>query len=142
VFVYRRLDVVGAEDLELDVVRVLVVEESPALSARLLERLCAVPELTVVGVSRTVTEAVRDVVTQIPDVVITDSELGQGSGLALLHVLQARRKVAGAGPRVLEWTGCQDPRRHAATNGLGVEARFDKAREVERLVDYCRSVAR
>ena len=48
--------------MELDVVRVLVVEESPALSARLLERLCGVPELTVVGVSRTVTEAVRDVV--------------------------------------------------------------------------------
>lgn len=122
-------------------VRVFVVEESPALSDRLLERLCVVPELTIVGVARTVTEAVRDIGLHGPDVVITDTELGHGSGLALLHVLQARRRVQGAGPRVLEWTGCQDPRRQAAANGLGVEARFDKAREVERLVDYCRSVA-
>jgi len=124
------------------VVRVFLVEESPALSARLLERLCVVPELRVVGVARTVTEAVRDIGLHAPDVVITDTELGQGSGLALLHVLQARRKVEGAGPRVLEWTGCTDPRRQAVASGLGVEARFDKAREVERLVDYCRSVAR
>jgi DNA-binding NarL/FixJ family response regulator len=120
------------------VVRVFVVEESPALSARLLERLKVVPELTVVGLARTLTDAIRDIGTFTPDVVITDTEMGDGKGLALLHVLQARRNMQGTGPRVLVWTGCQDPRRQAVASGLGAEARFDKARDVERLVEYCR----
>jgi DNA-binding NarL/FixJ family response regulator len=120
------------------VVRVFVVEESPALSARLLERLKVVPELAIVGLARTLTDAIRDINTLAPDVVITDTEMDGGKGLALLHVLQARRSMQGTGPRVLVWTGCQDPRRQAVASGLGAEARFDKARDVERLVEYCR----
>jgi DNA-binding NarL/FixJ family response regulator len=119
---------------------VLLVEESPALSARLLERLEVVPELVVVGVAGSVTEAIRVVPTLAPDLVITDTELADGGGFALLHVLQGRR-LAGQGPRVLLWTGCQDPRRRAVAEGLGVEARFDKAREMELLVEYCRRAA-
>jgi DNA-binding NarL/FixJ family response regulator len=118
--------------------RVFVVEESPALSARLLERLQAVEGLVVVGVAGSVIEAIRALPVAASDVVIVDIELSDGGGLALLHVLQARRTVAGRGPRVLLWTGCQDPRRQAVARGLGAEARFDKAREVELLVEYCR----
>jgi DNA-binding NarL/FixJ family response regulator len=121
--------------------RVFVVEESPALTARLLERLEAVRELVVVGVARSVTEAIRVIPVVQPDLVITDTEVADGGGLALLHVLQARRAMAGNGPRVLLWTGCQDPQRRAVAEGLGAEARFDKAREVELLVDYCRKAA-
>ena len=121
--------------------RVFVVEESPALSARLLERLEVVPKLVVIGIARSVTEAIRVIPVLEPDLVITDTEVADGGGLALLHVLQARRTVAGRGPRVLLWTGCQDPRRRAVAEALGAEARFDKAREVELLVDYCRRAA-
>jgi DNA-binding response OmpR family regulator len=120
--------------------RVLVVEESPALSARLLERLQAVPGLTV-GVVRRVSQAVRMLPVLSPDLVITDTELEGGSGIALLHVLQAGRVMSGRGPRVLLWTGCQDPRRDAFAQGLGAEAKFDKARELDQLVEYCRRVA-
>lgn len=118
--------------------RVLVVEESPALSARLLERLKVVPELVVVGVAGSVTEAIHLMPVLSPDLVITDTELADGGGLALLHVLHAGRTLVGSGPRVLLWTGCQDPRRQAIAEELGAEARFDKAREVEQLVEYCR----
>jgi DNA-binding NarL/FixJ family response regulator len=120
------------------VVRVFVVEESPALSTRLLERLKVVPGLIIVGLASTLSDAIRDIDTLTPDVVITDTEMSGGKGLALLHVLQARRNLEGTGPRVLVWTGCQDPRRQAVASGLGAEARFDKARDVERLVEYCR----
>lgn len=121
--------------------RVFVVEESPALSARLLERLAGVPGLDVVGVAKTVTEAVRVLPSLAPEVVITDTELADGGGLALLHVLQAQRSISGRAPRVLLWTGCADPRRQAMAEMLGVEARFDKAREVDLLVEYCRRAA-
>ena len=119
-------------------VKVFVVEESLALSTRLLERLKVVPGLIIVGLASTLSDAIRDIDTLSPDVVITDTEMGGGKGLALLHVLQARRNLEGTGPRVLVWTGCQDPRRQAVASGLGAEARFDKARDVERLVEYCR----
>ena len=122
--------------------RVVVVEESPSLSARLLERLQDVQELEVVGVVRGVAEAAKVIAALTPDLVITDTEQADGGGLALLHVLQARRSVSGQGPRVLLWTGCRDPRRQAVARGLGAEARFDKAREVDLLVDYCRGVVR
>ena len=120
---------------------VFVVEESPALAARLLERLQLVPELAVIGVARNVLEAIRVIPILEPDLVITDTESGNGGGLALLHVLQARRAMARRGPRVLLWTGCADPQRRAVAEGLGAEARFDKAREVDLLVDYCRRAA-
>ena len=121
---------------------VFVVEESPALAARLLERLQLVPELAVIGVARNVMEAVRVIPILEPDLVITDTESGDGGGLALLHVLQARRAMARRSPRVLLWTGSADPRRRAVAEGLGAEARFDKAREVDLLVDYCRQAAK
>jgi DNA-binding NarL/FixJ family response regulator len=121
---------------------VFVVEESPALAARLLERLQLVPDLAVIGVARNVLEAIRVIPILEPDLVITDTESGDGGGLALLHVLQARRAMARRGPRVLLWTGCADPQRRAVAAGLGAEARFDKAREVDPLVDYCRQAAK
>ena len=121
---------------------VFVVEESPALAARLLERLQAVPELTVIGVARNTVEAIRVIPILEPDVVITDTEAGDGGGLALLHVLQARRALTRRGPKVLLWTTCEDPRRRAVAEGLGAEARFDKAGEVDLLVEFCRQAAR
>lgn len=121
--------------------RVFVVEESAALSIRLLERLRAAPELSVIGTAQTVSDAIRAIAMLAPDVVITDTEMAEGSGFALLHVMKARRAVQGPGPRVFVWTGCKDPRRHASALALGVEATFDKAREVDLLVDYCRQAA-
>jgi DNA-binding NarL/FixJ family response regulator len=122
-------------------VRVFVVEESAALSVRLLERLREVPELDVIGTARTVTGAMRAITTLVPDVVIADTEMAEGKGFALLHVIKAWRAVERDGPRVLVWTGCQDPRRQATAFALGAEAHFDKAREVDLLVDYCRQAA-
>lgn len=121
--------------------RVLVVEESLPLAARLLERLEAVPELVVLGMVRGVMQAVRVLPVLSPDLVITDTELEGGAGLGLLHALQAGRIMSGTGPRVLLWTRCQDPRRHAVALGLGAEAKFDKARELDQLVEYCRRAA-
>lgn len=46
---------------------VFVAEESPDLAARLLERLQAVPELTVIGVARNTMEAIRVIPVLEPD---------------------------------------------------------------------------
>jgi DNA-binding NarL/FixJ family response regulator len=121
--------------------RVFVVEESAALAGRLFERLREVPELNVVGGARTLGDAVRAISLHAPDVVIADTEMASGNGLALLHAINALRTAEGRGPRVLVWTGCHDLRRRAVARTLGAEAHFDKARELELLVEYCRRAA-
>jgi DNA-binding NarL/FixJ family response regulator len=122
-------------------VRIFVVEESPAPSGWLLERLKSAPELAIVGAACGVTDAVRAILRLSPDLVVIETELSDGVGLALLHVLQARRAAAGTGPRLLLWTGCRDARRLAVAYGLGAEASFDKVQDAERLVEYCRQGA-
>lgn len=123
------------------IVRVFVVEESAALSGRLVERLSETPAITVIGTARTVIDAIRRIVVLRPDLVITDIDLAEGGGFALLEALREVRVVEGSGPTVILWTGCRDPLRQARARELGAQVHFDKSREVELLVDYCRKAA-
>jgi DNA-binding NarL/FixJ family response regulator len=120
-------------------VKVLVVEESAVLTARLVERLVQTRGISVIGTARTVMDAIRRIAVLFPDLVIADLEMEEGGGFALLNAIQILRQVEGSGPIVVLWTGCLDPRRLARARELGVEATFEKARELDRLVEYCRS---
>jgi DNA-binding NarL/FixJ family response regulator len=122
-------------------VRVLVVEESAALSARLVERLTETPGINVIGTARTVIDAVRRIAVLNPDLVITDVDMAEGSGFALLQAIHLLRELEGSAPTVVLWTGCQDLWRHARARELGAEIHFDKARDLDLLVDYCRRSA-
>jgi len=118
--------------------RVLVVEESMALCDRLVERLAETPSIAVIGTARTVMDAVRKIAVLHPDLVITDHEMEEGGGFALLEAIRVIRQLEGPGPNVVLWTSCLDPRRQARARELGVEVHFEKARELDRLIDYCR----
>jgi len=118
--------------------RVLVVEESAALCDRLVERLAETPSIAVVGTARTVMDAVRKIAVLHPDLVITDHEMEDGGGFALLEAIRVLRELEGPGPSVVLWTGCLDPRRQARARELGVDVHFEKARELDGLIDYCR----
>jgi CheY-like chemotaxis protein len=118
--------------------RVLVVEESAALCDRLVARLAETPSVTVIGTARTVMDAVRKIAVLHPDLVITDHEMEEGGGFALLEAIRVLRQLEGPSPDVVLWTGCLDPRRRARARELGAEVHFEKARELDRLIDYCR----
>jgi DNA-binding NarL/FixJ family response regulator len=122
-------------------VRVFVAEESAALSTWLVERLEKTPGITVIGTTRTVIDAVRKIVSLHPDLVITDVDLAEGGGFALLEAIHVIRVVEGSGPTVILWTACQDPSSQARARRLGAQVHFDKSREAELLVDYCRAAA-
>src|SRR4029453_17799323 len=113
-----------------------------ALSARLQERLGEAPGVSVVGNARNVIGAIRGIAALHPDLVIPDMNMdGGGSGFGLLEAIQMLREAEGSGPRVVLWTGCQDPRRQARARGLGADPQFDKARELDLLIDYCQTLA-
>jgi DNA-binding NarL/FixJ family response regulator len=123
------------------VVRVMVVEESVALSSRLVERLAETPGINVVATARTVMDAVRRIAVLNPDMVITDVDMAEGGGFALLQAIHMLRELEGSAPVVVLWTGCRDPRRQARARELGAEVHFDKARELDQLVEHCRTAA-
>jgi DNA-binding NarL/FixJ family response regulator len=118
--------------------RVLVVEESAALCERLVERLAETPRIAVIGTARTVMDAVRKIAVLQPDMVITDHDMEDGGGFALLEAIRVLRQVEGSAPSIVLWTGCLDPMRRARARDLGVEVQFEKARELDRLIEYCR----
>ena len=118
-----------------------VAEESAVLSTWLVDRLQKTPGITVIGTATTVIDAVRRIVSLHPDLVITDGDLAEGSGFALLEAMQVIRLVEGSGPAVILWTACQDPLRQALARRLGTQVHFDKSKEADLLVDYCRAAA-
>lgn len=121
--------------------RVFVAEESAALSTWLVERLKKTQGITVIGTARTVIDTVRRIVSLHPDLVITDTDLAEGGGFALLEAIHLIRVIEGSGPTVVLWTACQDPSLQARARRLGALVHFDKSREAELLVDYCRQAA-
>jgi DNA-binding NarL/FixJ family response regulator len=129
------------QDVGEGTVKVFVAEESAALSMWLVKRLEATPGVTVIGTARTVIDAVRNIVSFHPDLVITDVDLAEGGGFALLEAIHVVRVLEDSGPTVILWTACRDPLRQAWARRLGARIHLDKSREAELLVEYCRQAA-
>ena len=109
--------------------RVLLVEDSVLLAARLAELIRQLPDVELVDVVATEAEALERESASTPDVIILDLHLRAGSGFGVLRAL-ARR---GRRPKVVILTnfGLAEYRRQAET--FGVEAFLDKSRDYHRL---------
>jgi DNA-binding NarL/FixJ family response regulator len=109
--------------------RVLLVEDSALLAARLAELIRQLPDIELIGVVATEAEALEQETATAPDVIILDLHLRAGSGFGVLRAL-ARR---GRRPKVVILTnyGLAEYRRQA--EALGVEAFLDKSRDYHRL---------
>jgi two-component system, OmpR family, response regulator len=111
--------------------RVLLVEDSSLLAARLSELIRRLPDVDLIDTVQTETEAVSRISASLPDVLILDLHLRSGSGFGVLRSL-AREKAAPR-PKVIILTnfGLPEYRREAET--FGVEAFLDKSRDYFRL---------
>lgn len=70
------------------------------------------------------------------DLAIVDVFLAQGSGLKLLALLQSRQ----ASQRVVVFTNFASKEVRARAQALGADAVFDKSREIDDLIAFCRSM--
>jgi DNA-binding NarL/FixJ family response regulator len=111
--------------------RVLLVEDSSLLAARLSELIRRLPDVDLIDTVQTETDAVSRISASLPDVLILDLHLRSGSGFGVLRSL-ARDKSA-TRPKVIILTnfGLPEYRREAET--FGVEAFLDKSRDYFRL---------
>jgi len=110
--------------------RVLLVEDSALLAARLAELIRHLPEVDLIETVDTEAAALSRVAATTPDVLILDLHLRSGSGFGVLRALSrgARHR-----PKIIILTnfGLPEYRREAET--FGVEAFLDKSRDYFRL---------
>jgi two-component system OmpR family response regulator len=111
-------------------VRVLLVEDSDVLAARIAELIRRLPGVELVDTVSTEPAAVQRVGAVTPDVVILDLHLRLGTGFGVLRSLgrnPARR------PHVIVLTGFDLPEYRRQAESFGVDAFLNKSRDYHRL---------
>jgi DNA-binding NarL/FixJ family response regulator len=118
--------------------RVLLVEDSALLSARLTELIKRLPEVHLVGAVDSEAQALDNIEANQPDVLILDLHLRSGSGFGVLRSLargSRRPKII-----ILSNFGLAEYRREA--EHYGVDFFLDKSREYFRLPSLLSDFAR
>jgi len=117
--------------------RVLVVEDSRRVTERLRELLDQIPEVETVGAVESELEAVSSLAEVAPDVLILDLHLKQGTGFGVLRGMPASRPR----PTVVVLTNFALPQYRLQVESFGVVYFLDKAREYDRLPEILREIA-
>jgi DNA-binding NarL/FixJ family response regulator len=121
------------------VIRLLVVDDHPAIASAIEAAVRGRDDLALVGVATTTGEAARLAATTAPDVVVCDLWLdGRPDGLDLLTELLARP----AAPRVLVLSGFDQPSFLRAAFEGGAAGYLSKATPVDEIVEAVLAVAR
>lgn len=108
--------------------RILLVEDSALLAARLTELLRHVPDVDLIGTLDNEAGALDCMASACPDVIILDLHLRTGSGFGVLRSLH----VVGR-PKVIVLTNFDLPAYRREAESLGADAFLDKARDYSNL---------
>lgn len=117
--------------------RILLIEDSALLAARLTELLRHVPDVDVIGTLDNEAGALDCMASEDPDVVILDLHLRTGSGFGVLRNLHASGR-----PKVIVLTNFDLPAYRREAESLGADAFLDKARDYSRLPALLTDMAR
>jgi two-component system, OmpR family, response regulator len=116
--------------------RVLLVEDSPLLAARLGESLAPLEGVELVASVTDESSAVGAVADNQVDVIILDLQLKHGTGFGVVQRLGAKR------PTVIVFTNYMLPEYRRRADALGVEYFLNKSRDYERLPQLLQELER
>jgi DNA-binding NarL/FixJ family response regulator len=119
--------------------RVLLVEDSSLLAARLGELINHLPDVDLVGTVDSESQALKSIATAPPDVLILDLHLREGSGFNVLRALSRGRVPR---PKIIILTNFGLPEYRREAELLGVEAFLDKSRDYFQLPSLLSGFAR
>jgi two-component system, OmpR family, response regulator len=119
--------------------RVLLVEDSSLLAGRLSELIGRLPDVELVGTVDTEGQALSEIASTTPDVLILDLHLRSGSGFGVLRSLKRRPDMR---PKIIILTNFGLPEYRREAENLGVEAFLDKSRDYFRLPSLLSGFAR
>jgi DNA-binding NarL/FixJ family response regulator len=120
--------------------RVLLVEDSSLLAARLGELIRRLPEVDLIDTVQTEAAAVERISEALPDVLILDLHLRAGSGFGVLRSLARDRPTLR--PKIVILTNFGLPEYRREAENFGVEAFLDKSRDYFRIPALLRDFAR
>ena len=117
--------------------RVFVVEDSPLIRERLVGAIEAMPCCTVVGTAEAEQEAIAGIVDSVPDLVIADIQLREGSGLKVLRDIRSR---TAARPTVVMLTNHASKEYYDESIASGADAVFDKTRQLSAFLTFLENI--
>lgn len=119
--------------------RILIVEDSAIIRARLSESLSEIPNVQLVGQMDSEVEALELMRQAQWDVAVLDLQLRQGTGLGLLKALG--QDVRPPNTRIIVFTNYAFPQYRDRSMLLGADYFFDKAREFHRVREVVTALA-
>lgn len=118
-------------------IRVLVVDDHPAVRAGLVALLRSEPGLVPVGAVGDARDAARELARGVPDVLLVDFNLPDSDGLALCWEAKSLEEP----PRVIIYSAFARPRLAVMAQIAGADAVLDKTAPAEELFELVRFVA-
>jgi DNA-binding NarL/FixJ family response regulator len=119
--------------------RVVIVEDSAIIRARLAESLAEIPNLEIVDQVESEAAAVGVLGEKAWDAVVLDLQLKQGTGLGVLKALAKGTRPPQA--KVIVFTNYAFPQYRDRSMALGADYFFDKAREFHRVREVLHALA-
>jgi len=116
--------------------RVLIADDSEILRSRLIEMLSEFKEIEIVGQTGYVQEAIKLIKELIPDVVILDIRLPDGTGINVLEMIK-KRDIS---TKVIIFTNYPYFQYRKKCLDAGAEFFFYKAAEFEKLVEVLKEL--
>lgn len=120
--------------------RVVIVEDSAIIRARLAESLAEIPNVEIVGQVETEADALAVLRQQRWDAAVLDLQLKQGTGLGVLKALGSAVRPPNA--KIIVFTNYAFPQYRDRSLALGADFFFDKAREFHRVREVLAGLAR
>jgi len=120
-------------------VRVVLVEDSAIIRARLAETLAEIPNVEIVGQAETESEALSLLGAGGWDAAILDLQLKHGTGLGVLKKL--RQSGRPANTKVIVFTNYAFPQYRDRSLSFGADFFFDKSREFYRVREVLADLA-
>ena len=127
------------EDLDQRRLRVVIVEDSAIIRARLAETLAEIPNVRIVGEAETESDALSLLSAGEWDAAILDLQLKQGTGLGVLKKLRQGGRPART--KVIVFTGYAFPQYRDRSLSFGADFFFDKSREFHRVREVLSDLA-
>lgn len=119
--------------------RVIIVEDSAIIRARLTETLAEIPNVEIVGQVETEADALSLLRQSRWDAAVLDLQLKQGTGLGVLKSLAHGARPANT--KIIVFTNYAFPQYRDRSLSLGADYFFDKAREFHRVREVLHQLA-
>jgi DNA-binding NarL/FixJ family response regulator len=119
--------------------RVVIVEDSAIIRARLAEALSEIPNLAIVGQAESEADALAVLRNVGWDAVVLDLQLKEGTGLGVLKKLKAGGRPEHA--KVIVFTNYSFPQYRDRSLTSGADFFFDKTREFHRVREVLSNLA-